>query len=348
MTAPVLLALAMLATSASADGRPQLAQPHSQVSDVAGEEASPAAAITAAAIPAAATPGVPVAGAGEAAVQTGTPPRAQAAVTPAPDPAPSADVVVTGRPRGDPLRKVNEQSFAATQAVDEAITGPAALAYKRLLPDPVRSGLRNFLNNLHEPTVALNYLLQLKPGKAAETVGRFTLNTTIGLGGLLDIAKRKPFKLPRRPNGFADTLGFYGVRPGAYVFLPLIGPTTVRDLVGGAVDRLLIASAIRGPFGGRAYLLTSGAVRVLDRRAETDDRARAVRASDDPYRARRALYMHKRQAEIEQLHGRHTDPSTSSPELPASVPVPVEPAPDPVTNVPTQPAPAAPSSATPP
>ncbi len=109
---------------------------------------------------------------------------------------------------------------------------PVAKAYKKSLPKPVRSGIRNFLNNLGEPIVFLNYLLQLKPGKAFETLGRFAINSTIGIGGLVDVAKKEPFNLPHRRNGFANTLGYYGVDSGSYLYLPIIGATTVRDLVG--------------------------------------------------------------------------------------------------------------------
>ena len=76
---------------------------------------------------------------------------------------------------------------------------------------------------------------QGKVGKAFETLGRLAINSTVGVGGLFDVAGKKA-DLPYRRNGFANTLGYYGVKPGAYLFLPLIGPTTVRDLVGGAID----------------------------------------------------------------------------------------------------------------
>lgn len=274
--------------------------------------------------------------------ETGGSPQASTAPQGQPDAATAAppvqgDVVVTARRGGDPLRAVNERTFAATQAVDEAITGPAALAYKRVVPNPVRSGLRNFFNNLHEPNVAVNYLLQLKPGKAAETLGRFALNTTLGVAGLFDVAKRRPFRLPRRPNGFADTLGYYGVRPGAYFFLPLIGPTTLRDFIGGGVDRLLSVSYLNGPFGGRAYVLSTAAVRILDRRAESDDRVRTVRESADPYETRRTLYMRKREAEIERLHGRRpVAPDPVAPPAPTGAPPTAAPTPtsDPAAPIP--------------
>jgi len=232
-----------------------------------------------------------------------------------PDPAPAPaegeqEIVVIGRagpPRSDPLEGVNKISFELTQTVDDALLAPAARAYKQVMPKPVRRGLRNFLNNLREPVVFVNYLLQLKPGKAAETMGRFALNSTLGVGGLVDVAKRCPFNLPWRPNGFSDTLGVYGIKEGPYLFVPLIGPTTIRELVGGTVDRIASPLALGGPFRSRPYLVGSNIYRVLDRRAEMEDELQAVRESPDPYAARRDLYLEKRQARVDRLKGEAAD-----------------------------------------
>src|SRR3546814_16310736 len=79
-------------------------------------------------------------------------------------------------------------------------------------------------------------MLQFKPGKAMETAGRFTINTTLGVAGLFDVAKRKPFFLPYRPNGLANVLGYYGVGPGPYLSLPIAGPPTLRDITGDTWD----------------------------------------------------------------------------------------------------------------
>ena len=164
-------------------------------------------------------------------------------------PAPAArpgEIVVTGRRASpdDPLEELNSKSFDVTQSVDKAIVAPVAFAYKEILPRPVRSGLRNFLHNLGEPIVFLNFMLQLKPGKAAETFGRFAINTTLGAAGLVDVAKRKPFNLPYRRNGFANTLGYYGVKPGPYFYLPLVGSTTLRDFIGNRLDQLILPLAL--------------------------------------------------------------------------------------------------------
>jgi phospholipid-binding lipoprotein MlaA len=217
-------------------------------------------------------------------------------------------VVSARRPTpGDPLGKLNAKTFAATQAVDEAVVGPIALGYKNALPAPVRSGFRNFLNNLHEPDVFFNFLLQLKPGKAAETFGRFAANSTIGVAGLFDVAKRPPFNLPRRANGFADSLGYYGVKTGPFLFLPLVGPTTPRDLAGLILDRLLLPVAIGNPFNQLAYTVPTGVISTLDHRAEFDEELHKLReGTADPYAARRDFYLQGRQAEIDELRGKHS------------------------------------------
>lgn len=225
-----------------------------------------------------------------------------------PSPTDSTDeIVVTAadfhHAPGDPFERINAVSFALTDKVDEAVLGPVARSYDSVVPKPIRRGIRNFLNNLREPVVFVNYLLQLKPGKAVETVGRFAINTTLGLAGVIDVAKRCPFNLPWRPNGFSDTLGVYGVKEGPYIFVPLIGPTTVRDLVGGAVDRVASPLALGGPFKSKPYLIGSNIYRVLDRRAEQEDELRAARATEDPYATRRDQYLSKRKARVARLKG---------------------------------------------
>lgn len=239
----------------------------------------------------------------------GAPPGDTASVTPITPATPVAEddvVVVQARQRTpeDPFVAVNAQSFAVAQQVDTAFVGPVSLAYKNKVPEPVRDGVRNFLANTREPVVFLNFLLQFKPGKAAETFGRFAINTTIGAAGFFDVAKRQPFRLPRRPNGFANTMAYYGVKPGPFLFLPLIGPTTVRDAIGGGIDRLVLPFAFGAPFTDFAWGASTGTASGLDSRARFDEQLNALRnGSPDPYRARRELYLSRRQAEIDALHG---------------------------------------------
>ncbi|AHE56351.1 MlaA family lipoprotein [Sphingomonas sanxanigenens] len=240
-----------------------------------------------------------------------TPPPPPADTADAPPPATGDDIVVTGEsrpPPGDPLEKVNEKSFEVVQAVDKAVVGPMADTYKDAVPGPVRKGLRNFLSNLGEPVNALNFLLQLKPGKAAETVGRFAINSTVGVAGIVDVAKRKPFNLPRRTNGFANTMGYYGVGSGPYFYLPLVGPTTLRDAVGDGLDRLVLPLAVGSPFNNPAYVIPAKVIDSLDSRAEYEAEVKQIRAQSDPYGAVRDVYLCRRQAEIDTLRGRETAP----------------------------------------
>lgn len=231
------------------------------------------------------------------------------------------DLVVTGRAPSptDPLAGVNAQAFSVVQDADAAVVEPLAEGYRDALPSPVRRGIRNFLQNLREPIAILNSLLQLKIGRAFETLGRFAINTTVGVGGILDVARARPFNLPRRPNGFANTLGFYGVEPGAYLFLPLIGSTTVRDLVGGTIDGLLYPTIIGAPFTQLEVTIPVGSVSALDFRVENDEAIRRVMdTTTDPYVATREAYLTRRQAEIDALRGRTPAPPDATATPPVS------------------------------
>jgi phospholipid-binding lipoprotein MlaA len=241
--------------------------------------------------------------------------QAEPALAPAealpPPPAAEADtsdqnaITVTAHkkpPPEDPAQAVNKVSYDAVQAVDKVFIGPVSMTYKHALPAPVRSGLRNFLDNLQEPVVFLNYMLQLKPGKAVGTLGRFALNSTVGVGGLVDVAQKRPFNLPRRLNGFAFTLGYYGVKSGPFLFLPLIGPTSLRDVVGRVIDLSLLPTAFGRPFNRPVYSVSSNAIRAFDDRINNDDRFKQIRAGPvSPYAVERADYLKTRQAQIDEL-----------------------------------------------
>ncbi len=229
------------------------------------------------------------------------------------------DIIVTAKRRAiaaDPLENFNETSFEIIQSVDKAFVGPVALAYRDKLPSPIRSGVRNFLSNIGEPIRFVNFLLQLKPGKAVETVGRFAINTTLGVGGVMDVAKKKPFHMPLRVNGFAYTMGYYGIKSGPYLYLPFIGPTTLRDVTGRIMDLMLLPIAVGKPFNNLYYTVPAGILSSLDDRAEFDDELTRLRTqSGDPYAALRAYYLNKRQAEIDALRGKKSPPPVPVPSL---------------------------------
>ena len=218
---------------------------------------------------------------------------------------PGNEILVVGRApsEADPVEELNAVSYEAVQAVDKAVIAPVTHAYQSGIPEPIRDGTHNVLNNLDEPIVFVNFLLQLKIGKAFETLARFAINSTLGVAGLFDVAKKKPFNLPRRSNGFADTLGYYGVGPGPYLFLPLIGSTTVRDLAARPLDLLILPTILAKPFAQSEVVLTTSTLSALDERDQNDDKLKRLQAAPDPYVAQREEYLARRRAEIEVLKG---------------------------------------------
>ena len=130
----------------------------------------------------------------------------------------------------DPWEKYNRKMHAFNNAVDQAIAKPLAQGYVKAVPRPVRLGVSNFFSNLGQPVSAINALLQGKPKQAGQTVGRFLMNSTLGIGGIFDPASDA--KLPRKSEDFGQTLGVWGWKRSRYVELPLFGPRTVRDVYG--------------------------------------------------------------------------------------------------------------------
>ncbi len=213
----------------------------------------------------------------------------------------------SGAPEGDPAEQLNAATFKVSQAVDAAVVEPIAEVYDEALPKPIRQGLGNFLRNLGEPINILNSLLQLKPGKALKSLGRFAINTTLGVAGFFDIAAKDPINLEYEYNGLANTLGYYGVGSGPYLYLPFIGSTTVRDLAGRLVDLSIVPAVAGKPFNDPYFAIPVGALTSLESRIETDSQIDAIREKcGDPYAATRDLYLIQRKVEIDRLRGRVT------------------------------------------
>lgn len=224
----------------------------------------------------------------------------------APGEEPMNEIVVEGDygpPKGDPAEAINAESYRITQAVDAAVIEPVAYAYRDGLPEPIRDGLGNVVRNLGEPANALNFLLQGKVGKAFGALGRLAINSTLGVGGLFDVAEKPGIGIPYRDNGFANTLGYYGVGPGPYLYLPVTGATSVRDLIGNTLDQALLPLAVGKPFNRPEYAVSYFVVNGLDERLELDAELSAIRASDDPYAERRDTYLAMREREIAALKG---------------------------------------------
>ena len=198
----------------------------------------------------------------------------------------------------DPLEGFNRGLYAIHRGLDHWIFGPAARAYSTVLPQPVRKGLRNLINNLKEPGIAFNDLIQAHPTRAAKTTARFFINSTAGVGGLMDIAYDAG--LPYHENGFGTSAGRWGITPGPYLFIPFIGPTNFRDLLGQVAD---IATDPLGwqPFRNGQVIYARAIVDGLDQRATADAQLEAIdNMSTDPYASLRSLYEQNRAGQIQE------------------------------------------------
>jgi phospholipid-binding lipoprotein MlaA len=162
----------------------------------------------------------------------------------------------------DPWQDVNERVFAFNDFFDRVLVRPIAITYTTFLPRPVRQGIGNFFSNIDDINVFANDLLQLKFNDALSDSGRFALNTTVGLGGLLDVASR--FGLEKNEEDFGQTLGRWGVGSGPYMVLPVFGTSNVRDSVGLVLDTLFNPIQYYDERAGRWTLFV---VREIDTRS---------------------------------------------------------------------------------
>jgi len=228
----------------------------------------------------------------------------------------AAPPVVYRHAPGDPLEKFNRHMYAIHQSLDRAVLRPAAMGYKHAIPSPVRGGVRHFFSNLGEPVVFVNFVLQFKLHSAARTAVRFIINSTIGVAGLVDVAKGSAFELPHLPNGFGDTLGYYGVKSGPYLFLPLVGPTDFRDLLGSQADGFFLPVVVGRPFDRLEYAIPKAVLTGLDARAEYDADLKALLDDAlDPYATLRSVYLQDRAGEIAALKGDSADVSMPGDEI---------------------------------
>lgn len=138
----------------------------------------------------------------------------------------------------DPLEGFNRGVYKFNDVSDKAVFKPIAGAYKAVMPSPVRSGVNNFFTNLKTFVTTINQVLQFKFNKAAESAGRFVINSTIGIAGLFDVASKQG--IPLYKEDFGQTLGYWGVGNGAYLMLPFFGPSTLRDATGLVADTMTI------------------------------------------------------------------------------------------------------------
>lgn len=199
----------------------------------------------------------------------------------------------------DPLEGINRGIYKFNDVADRYAMKPVANAYKTVAPSPVRTGISNFFSNLGTLTTVVNDLLQLKFAQAFADAGRFVINTTFGIGGFVDVASMD--KIEKHNEDFGQTLGYWGVGSGAYLVLPILGPSTIRD-AGGLLFDTVTSDPITY-FHNTGQIRTHNqirAVQLLDKRTQLLDATDLVdNASIDPYAFMRDAYLQRRASQVQ-------------------------------------------------
>jgi phospholipid-binding lipoprotein MlaA len=174
---------------------------------------------------------------------------------------------------------------------------PTAKFYRDVVPEPARDGVHNALTNLNSPVIFANDVLQGDGEKATSTLGRFVINSTVGVGGLIDVAAKAG--IPGHDNDFGITLGKAGAAEGSYLVLPFAGPKPPRDLVGTGVDYAFDPINYIDWGGANLFQLVRGGMSVIDDRTNNIDKIESIeRSSIDFYATTRNLYRQYRNSQI--------------------------------------------------
>ena len=205
----------------------------------------------------------------------------------------------------DPLEPLNRKTFAVNQFLDHVFFRPAAKAYVAVIPGDARTAIHHMLDNMKEPTVAFDNLLQGEFKRAEISVGRFLVNTSIGVGGMVDVMALSGVE--RQPADFGQTLFVWGVPSGPYLVLPILGPTDPRDAVGSTVDSYADPFTIVANDHGVTELTTARFVvgGVEERAKVLDVLDDLEKNSVDFYAQMRSLWQQHRDAELR--HGKAPD-----------------------------------------
>ncbi|HET7083877.1 MAG TPA: VacJ family lipoprotein [Rhizomicrobium sp.] len=212
--------------------------------------------------------------------------------------------------QNDPWEKTNRDIFDFDVRMDHAVARPIAKGYRAVMPEPVRDGIHNALTNLNSPVVLANDVLQGDGDKAINTAGRIVINSTVGIGGLIDVASK--IGIPGHDNDFGITLGKNGIAEGSYLVLPFAGPLPPRDLLGTGVDTAFDPLTYVRFHGKDTWMVVRFGIGILDSRAATLDAVETIeRSSIDFYATTRNLYRQSRNAKINE-----GKPSGASDDLP--------------------------------
>lgn len=196
---------------------------------------------------------------------------------------------------GDPFESFNRRMYAFNERLDEWFLAPVARRYREIVPDPVQAVVRNFMNNLYEPTNIINSALQGKADQAANDTSRLVVNSTVGVLGLFDVATR--IGLERHDEDFGQTFAVWGFPSGPYLVLPFLGPSNIRDGIG--LLPYYYGTDLRfypDDFGVRLALT---AIDVVDTRARLLGASKVLELQLDPYIFTRESY---RQQRLNKIH----------------------------------------------
>ena len=199
--------------------------------------------------------------------------------------------------QNDPYEQTNRQIFDFDQKLDHAVARPVAVAYNTVVPGVARDGIHNFLANLDSPVIFANDLLQGETTRGGQTLGRAVVNSTLGLGGLVDVAAK--IGIPGHDEDFGQTLAVWGTGEGPYLVLPLAGPSNPRDVVGMGGDIAMDPFTYMKWNNSTLYSMIRAGGEVIDLRARNVDNLDQIeRTSVDLYATTRSLYRQHRNAEI--------------------------------------------------
>jgi len=199
--------------------------------------------------------------------------------------------------QNDPWEKTNRDVFDFDVKMDHVVLRPITKGYRAVMPEFARDGVHNFVTNLNSPVILANDVLQGNGDKAANTFGRIVINSTVGVGGLIDVASK--VGIPYHENDFGITLGKAGVAEGSYLVLPFAGPKPPRDLVGTGVDVAFDPTTYMTWNNYTLYMIVRTGMGVLDARAANIDSVESIeRSSIDFYATTRNLYRQHRNAQI--------------------------------------------------
>lgn len=201
----------------------------------------------------------------------------------------------------DPLEGFNRGSYAFSMGLDRAVFRPVTHGYMAVTPTPVRHRVSAFVYNLGEPSTFVNDVLQGKPKRASRTTARFAINSTVGVLGLFDVAAG--WGIRSHDADFGQTFGRYGVKPGPYLYVPVLGPLNFRDGVGRVFDFFTDPIGLAGQGWTSPFGITRLVTQTIDTRANADLAFRALDQAADPYATARSAYGQHREALIREATG---------------------------------------------